>query len=107
MDIDLNEFSIDASKDYRERLLNFKVDKKGNLWVNRWGNQTHNTENWELLILKSELKEDDWISHMVGKGYCDFGEFIKAYFKALEKYGVKSITITLRNFDFGFKFADE
>lgn len=58
---------------------------------------------------KSQLTEDDWLTHMRGKMDTDeFGEFACAYFKACEMAGIKELKVSLRGeFNRSFKFADE
>lgn len=44
-------------------------------------------------ISSCDLKDSDWISHMMGKGWCDLNTFIPAYFYALSKIGVKYLSV--------------
>ena len=103
---DLNDYLLDPSKDYRQTLTMWRVDKHGNLiWV-----KTKNGTNKSYYIIeKSQLTEDDWLTHMRGKMDVDeFGEFACAYFKACEMAGIKELKVTLRGeFNRSFKFADE
>ena len=103
---DLNDYLLDPSKDYRQTLTMWRVDKHGNLiWV-----KTKNGTNKSYYIIeKSQLTEDDWLTHMRGKMDVDeFGEFACAYFKACEMAGIKELKVTLRGeFNRTFKFADE
>ena len=91
------------SKDYRLELKQFKVNRRGDLLINRDGTDLN---NWEVLIPKYRLTESDWISHMKEKAYCNFGEFVCSYLKALEIAGVKTMTIDIYGFDYACKYAD-
>ena len=103
---ELKDYLLDPSKDYRQTLTMWRVDKEGNLiWV-----KTKNGTNKSYYIIeKSQLTEDDWLTHMRGKMDTDeFGEFACAYFKACEMAGIKELKVTLRGeFNRSFKFADE
>ena len=103
---ELNDYLLDPSKDYRQTLTMWRVDKDGNLvWV-----KTKNGTNKSYYIIeKSQLTEDDWLTHMRGKMDVDeFGEFACAYFKACEMAGIKELKITLHGeFNRAFKYADE
>ena len=92
---------IDFRKDYRRELNQFKLNRHGDLLIKR-------NNRWEILIEKSRLTEGDWIAHLRTKQYIqDYGDFIRAYGKALEKAGVKTLTISIYGFDSACKFADE
>lgn len=93
-----------ATQDLRRELNQFKVDKHGNLLINR--DMAKGPEAWEILIPKKRLRESDWISHIKEKAYCDFGEFVCAYLKALEIAGVKKISVEIYGFDDTCKYAD-
>ena len=103
---ELNDFILDPSKDYRQTLTMWRVDKDGNLvWV-----KTKNGTNKSYYIIeKNRLTEDDWLTHMRGKMDTDeFGEFACAYFKACEMAGITELKVKLRGeFDRSFKFADK
>ena len=103
---DLNDYLLDPSKDYRQTLTMWRVDKDGNLvWV-----KTKNGTNKSYYIIeKNRLTEDDWLTHMCGKMDTDeFGEFACAYFKACEMAGIKELKVSLRgDFNRSFKYADE
>ena len=103
---ELNDFLIDPSKDYRQTLTMWRVDKHGNLiWVkDKFGNNKS-----DYVIVKKELMDEDWLTHMRGKlDASEFGEFVCAYFKACEMAGITELKVTLRGeFDRSFKFADE
>ena len=103
---DLNDYLLDPSKDYRQTLTMWRVDKDGNLV---WVKTKNGTNKSYYIIVKEELTNDDWLTHMRGKMDADeFGEFACAYFKACEMAGIKELKITLRGeFDRSFKFADE
>ena len=103
---ELNVYFIDPTKDYRQTITMWRVDKRGNLvWVkDKFGNNKS-----YYVIAKEELTDDDWLTHMHGKlDAADFGEFACAYFKACEMAGIKELKVTLRGeFNRSFKFADE
>ena len=103
---ELKDHILDPSKDYRQTLTMWRVDKEGNLiWVkDKYGNNKSS-----YVIEKEELTEDDWLTHMRGKMDTDeFGEFACAYFKACEMAGIKELKVTLRGeFNSSSKFADE
>lgn len=90
--------------DQRKELKQFKVNKRGDLLIKR--NETEELGDWEIFIPKKRLKESDWISHIKTKGYCDFGEFVCAYLKALEIAGAKKISVEIYGFDDTCKYAD-
>lgn len=46
-------------------------------------------------ISSCDLKDCDWISHMMEKGWCDLNTFIPAYFYALSKIGVEYLPIKI------------
>ena len=96
---------IDSRKDYRRTLNQFRVNKRGDLLINR--GRTKLNDGWEILIPKNRLIESDWISHIRTKAYCDFGDFVCAYLKALEIAGVKSLNISIYGFDYACKYADD
>ena len=102
---ELKDFIVDLSKDYREKLTMWRVDEHGNLiWVkNKFGT------NENYIIEKSQLMDDDWLTHMRGKMDADeFGEFVCAYFKACEMAGIKELKVKLcGEFNRSFKYADE
>ena len=103
---DMNDDLLDPSKDYRQILTMWRVDKNGNLiWVkDKYGNNKS-----FYVIEKKELSDEDWLTHMRGKlDAADFGEFACAYFKACEMAGIKELKVTLRGeFNRAFKYADE
>ncbi|MBO4802714.1 MAG: hypothetical protein J5545_12760 [Bacteroidaceae bacterium] len=103
---ELKDYILDPSKDYRQTLTMWRVDKDGNLV---WVKTKNGTNKSYYIIVKEELTNDDWLTHMRCKMDADeFGEFACAYFKACEKAGIKELKITLRGeFDRSFKFADE
>ena len=103
---ELKDYLLDLSKDYRQTLTMWRVDKDGNLV---WVKTKNGTNKSYYIIVKEELTNDDWLTHMRGKMDADeFGEFACAYFKACEMAGIKELKITLRGeFDRSFKFADE
>ena len=103
--IDLTDCWIDPSKDYRRELNQFRVNKRGDLLIHR--DRTKSNDGWEIFIPKKRLTESDWISHIRTKAYCDFGEFVCAYLKALEIAGVKNLTIQIYGFNDSCKYADE
>lgn len=91
-------------QDWRRELNQFKVDKHGNLLINR--DVAEGPEAWEIFIPKKRLRESDWISHIKEKAYCDFGEFVCAYLKALEMAGVKKISVDIYGFHDTCQYAD-
>ena len=103
---ELKDFMIDPSKDYREKLTMWRIDKDGNLI---WVKTKNGTNKSDYIIEKSRLTEGDWLTHMRGKMDVDeFGEFACAYFKACEMAGIKELKVTLRGeFNQSSKYADE
>lgn len=97
---EFKEFLIDPSVDYRRELSRFRVNGRGDLLFMQ-------NNRWEIMISHERLTECDWISHMVGKSYVTFGEFVAAYLKALERVGIRNLNIAVYGFDDSFKFADE
>lgn len=95
---------LDPRKDYRRELSQFKQNKRGDLLILRRG-------RWEVLIEKERLTEPEWIAHLRAKQYIsddgDFGNFVRAYCKALERLGIKSLNISIYGFDCSCKYADE
>lgn len=68
--------------------------KKFNDWkVYKNGDIIHTEMNY--LISGDRLKENDWIEHMMYKGWVDLNDFIPAYFQALSYKNIESITIKL------------
>ena len=102
--VDISDCFLDPSKDYRRELNQFRVNRHGDLLINR--NRTKSNNGWEILISKNRLTESDWIAHIRTKAYCDFGEFVCAYLKALEMAGVKTLTIDIYGFNYSCKYAD-
>ena len=94
---------IDLSVDYRRELSQYRQNKRGDLMILRRG-------RWEVLIEKERLTEPEWIAHLRAKQYIsddgDFGNFVRAYCKALERLGVRSLTISIFGFDYSSKYAD-
>lgn len=105
MDKRLKMFLLDPSKDYRRALSKYRVNKRGDLLIQR--NRTSFNGGWEILIPRNRLTECDWVSHMKEKGYCNFGDFVCAYMKALEKAGIRKLEVVIYGFDDSFKYADE
>ncbi len=103
---ELKDYLLDPSKDYRQTLTMWRVDKHGNLI---WVKDKYGANRSDYIIEKSRLMEDDWLTQMHGKMEVDeFGEFACAYFKACEMAGIKELKVTLRGeFNQSFKFADE
>ena len=103
---ELKDYILDPSKDYRQTLTMWRVDEHGNLI---WVKTKFGTNKSYYIIEKSQLTEDDWLTHMRGKMDTDeFGEFACAYFKACEMAGIKELKVSLRGeFNRSFKFADE
>lgn len=103
---ELKDYILDPSKDYRQTLTMWRVDKDGNLV---WVKTKNGTNKSYYIIVKKELTDGDWLTHMRGKMDADeFGEFACAYFKACEMAGITELKVTLRGeFDRSFKFADE
>lgn len=95
---------IDPRKDYRKELNQFRVNKRGDLLINR--GRTKLNSGWEIFIPKKRLTESEWIAHMRTKAYCDFGEFVCAYLKALEIAGIKNLNISIYGFNDACKYAD-
>ena len=96
---ELKDYLLDPSKDYRQTLTMWRVDKDGNLV---WVKTKNGTNKSYYIIVKEELTNDDWLTHI------EFGEFACAYFKACEMAGIKELKVTLRGeFDRSLKFADK
>lgn len=95
---------LDFTEDYRRPLNQFKVNKRGDLLIHR--DRTKLNDGWEIFIPRNRLTESEWIAHIRTKAYCDFGEFVCAYLKALERIGVKELSISLYGFDRSCKYAD-
>lgn len=102
--VDISDCLLDPNEDYRRELNQFKVNKRGDLLIHR--NRTKLNNGWEIFIPKNRLTESEWISHIRTKAYCDFGEFVCAYMKALERLGIKSLNISIYGFDYACKYAD-
>ena len=102
--VDISDLFLDPSKDYRRELNQFRVNRRGDLLIHR--GRTRLNDGWEIFIPKNRLTESDWIAHIRTKAYCDFGEFVCAYLKALEMAGVKSLTIDIYGFNYSCKYAD-
>ena len=103
---ELKDYILDPSKDYRQTLTMWRVDKHGNLI---WMKDKYGNNKSFYVIEKEELTDEDWLTHMRGKlDTADFGEFVCAYFKACEMSGIAELKVTLRGeFNRSFKFADE
>jgi len=52
-----------------------------------------NFDNGYYFIDANRLKTEDWILHLMEKGWVDMNDFIPAYFQALQNIGVKHIKI--------------
>ena len=102
--VSLDACLIDPSKDYRRELNQFRVNRRGDLLIYR--GRTKLNDGWEIFIPRNRLTESDWIAHIRTKAYCDFGEFVCAYLKALERIGVRELSISLYGFDRSCKYAD-
>lgn len=102
--VDISDCILDPRKDYRRELNQFRVNKRGDLLIHR--NRTKLNDGWEIFIPKNRLTESEWISHIRTKAYCDFGEFVNAYLKALEIAGVKNLNISIYGFNYSCKYAD-
>ena len=51
---------------------------------------------WESLIKRERLTDDDWIAHERTKlDIKEFGEFVCAYLKALERLGIKNLRMSI------------
>jgi hypothetical protein len=48
----------------------------------------------DYTIDAEDLKDKDWILHLLGKSWIDLNTFIPAYFHALSVIGTREITIT-------------
>lgn len=57
------------------------------------GSMYHRKQGYE--ICAKDLKNDDWISHLLEKGWCDMNTFLPAYFYALSKVGVSDLSIKI------------
>ena len=103
--VSLERCLIDPRKDYRRPLNQYKQNRHGDLMILRHG-------QWEVLIERERLTEPEWIAHLRAKQYIsdgnnDFGNFVRAYCKALERLGIKSLVISVYGFDCSSKYADE
>lgn len=90
---------LDFTKDYRIELKNWKINENGDLV---------RTTKFHYTITKDRLKEEDWLSHMAGKlNNEEYGEFVRAYFKACEMAGIKELNVHIYGMDSSCKFIDE
>lgn len=96
---ELSIYLINPHRDYRKRLPDFKLNRRGDLLINRG--------RWEVLISRERLTDPDWLCDMATESSLNFGEFCKAYFMALQRRGIRKMSIQLYNFDDSFKYADE
>lgn len=97
---ELKGYFLDPSLDYRRELSQYKVNKHGDLLIRE-------NNRWEYFIRRERLTESDWISHLCGRlSNRQFGEFVCAYMKALERLGIKSLNISIYGFDSACKYAD-
>lgn len=55
------------------------------------GSMYHRKQDYEICAI--DLKNEDWISHLLEKEWCDMNTFIPAYFYALSKVGVSGLNI--------------
>lgn len=71
------------------RFGNWKIQPNGDLVF------LQTEKDGEYIINKAMLTETDWISHINTKGWGNesMGDFITAYFTALNNIGVKNLTI--------------
>ena len=87
---------IDLSKECGNTTLDDKVKCIKNRANNKW--QIENggdLVNNDYVIERERLDEDDWILHMLSKGWCDMNDFIPRYFEALESKGIKGLKIRI------------
>lgn len=97
---ELKDHLLDPSKDYRRELSKFKVNLRGDLLIMR-------NNRWESLIKRERLTDYDWISQMRPKfDIKDFGEFVCAYLKALERLGIKNLRMFIYGFNNSCKYSD-
>ncbi|MBQ3944532.1 MAG: hypothetical protein II670_02860 [Alphaproteobacteria bacterium] len=92
-------YILHPSKDYKMRLLGFKVNKRGDLLFKE--------NRWEILIPKGRLDEDDWLSDMTEERGMNYGQFVCAYLLACEKAGIKQMQIRIFCFEDSYLFEDE
>lgn len=52
--------------------------------------------NDRYYISHDRLKEDDWILHLMGKGWFDANTFLPAYFEACRRNGIKVVKIRIQ-----------
>ena len=55
------------------------------------GDLHHEKMNYD--IFSNQLKEKNWILHMMEKGWVDLNSFIPAYFEACRRCGIKQLDI--------------
>lgn len=73
---------------------NNKMPLKVGKWkVSKKGDMTY--DNGRYYIERDKLKEDDWIIHLMQKGWIDYNEFIPAYFQALKNIGEQFINVKI------------
>ncbi len=97
---EFKKYLINPSMDYRRELNQYKVNKRGDLLFRE-------NNRWEYFIRRERLTESDWISHLCGRlSNRQFGEFVCAYLKALERLGVKNLNISIYGFDSACKYSD-
>lgn len=97
---ELEKYFINPRCDYRKQLPNFKLNRRGDLLFNRSG-------RWEVLIIRERLTDSDWVCDMASESGMNYGEFCLAYFMALQRRGIKKVSLMLYGFDGSFKFNDE
>ena len=89
----------------KEHVNPFKVETMNEAIANAvpaWQEQTDWTissrgdlenKKWAYLIQAGQLREKDWILHMMEKKWCNLNTFIPAYFEACSRAGIKEMSI--------------
>jgi hypothetical protein len=82
-----DKFKIDLTKPIPSRF------ERQDEWVVYSDGSMLHTER-DYAIDAEDLKDKDWILHLLTKGWIDLNTFIPAYFHALSLIGTHEITIT-------------
>ena len=81
-----DEYEIKLEENYPEmweEQKDWEISKQGDL--------THIKRDY--YISHDRLSEDDWLLHLITKGWFDANTFLPAYFEACKRAGIKEVTI--------------
>lgn len=78
----INKAVADAVPAWKEQ-TDWEISPKGDLCHKKMGYNIYN----------NQLNQNDWILHMMEKGWCDLNTFIPAYFEACRRAGINSLKI--------------